>query len=77
MHLDRPVARMRGRSRDLDRFLAARGLDDPESADDLLALGERPVAHERLAVAHPDTRTGGVADQRRAPPELPLAGELA
>src|SRR3989449_5999316 len=62
---------------DLDRLLAAGGLDDPESADDLLALGERPVAHERPAVAHPDARASGLGDQRRAAPELPLARELA
>src|SRR5881409_828140 len=62
---------------DLDRLLAAGDLDDPESANDLLALGERPVAHERLAVAHPDARAGGLGDQRRAAPELPLARELA
>src|SRR5438128_8763308 len=62
---------------DLDRLLAAGGLDDPESANDLLALGERPVAHERLAVAHPDARAGGLVDKRRTAPELPLACELA
>ena len=54
VHLDGAVARVRAAARDLDRLLAARDVDDPESADDFLGLGEGSVAHERLPAAHAD-----------------------
>jgi hypothetical protein len=51
---------------DIDRLPVAGDLDDPESAEDLLGLGKRPIAHERLAIAHP-----------RAPPPHRLGGGAA
>ena len=51
----RPSAR-RVAGGDLDRLVQVRALDDDESADEVLGLGERPVRDQRLTVADPDRR---------------------
>ena len=75
-NLDDAVARVGAAPRDPDRLLAARGVDDPEAAEQLLALGERAVGYERLAAAHADARALGLGAQRHADPQLSLAREL-
>ncbi len=49
-----------------------RGLDDPEAADVLLALGERPVGEQRLAIVNP--YNGGGARRVQPAGEHPHAG---
>src|SRR5581483_5493380 len=56
VHLHDSATGMRASCRDVDRVFAARSLDDPEPADDLLALGERAVADDWLAVVQSDAR---------------------
>ncbi len=50
-HLDREVPRDRVLSGDLDRLIEALGLDDVESTDELLGVGERAVGDQRLPFA--------------------------
>src|SRR5271168_358859 len=48
----------------LDRLVDIRALQDVESADDFLGLGERPVTDDDFAVAHPN----GLGRTRRLEP---------
>jgi len=60
------------RGRELDRLLAVGAADDVDAGDELLGLGGRPVAEQRLPVADADrrgrlrvaARTGAAAIQR-------------
>jgi hypothetical protein len=44
------------RGRELDRLLAISAADDVDAGDELLGLGERPVAEQRLPIANADRR---------------------
>ena len=58
---------------DLDRLVAARGLDDPESADGLATVGERTIRDVRPAVLHDDARAGRLL---REPPARQERGRV-
>src|SRR5262249_3896534 len=69
--LDGAAARLRAAARDLQGLVEVGGLDHPEAADLLLALGERAVGRDDLAALRPDDR-GGVR-REQAPAEDPLS----
>src|SRR5712691_12329168 len=53
-HLDRPAAGLRSLGSQFECRVQVRGLDDPEAADLLLGLGERPVGGDDLAALGSD-----------------------
>src|SRR6516162_3682308 len=57
-HLYRRAAGLRRLGRPGQRGVEILGSDHPEPADVLLALGERPVGHQHLAVGDPDHGRG-------------------
>src|SRR5215831_13377740 len=73
-HLDRRGAGLRGLGGPGQRGVEVLGLDHPEPADVLLALGERAVGHQHFAVLDPDHRRG--ARRVQASGEHPGPGGL-
>src|SRR5215472_5153130 len=71
-HLDRRGAGLRGLGGPLQRRIEIPGLDHPEPAYVLLALGERAVGDQRVAVLDPDH--GGRARRVEPPGEHPRPG---
>src|ERR1700736_4669097 len=75
--LDRAAARLRTAARDLKGSVQVGGVDHPEAADLLLALGERAVGGDDLAALRPDDRGGVRREQSAGENPLPRRHQLA